>query len=219
MPQTDVSPTKSNYLEIEERLERAQEGYDLLEQKRQILVIQLMNRVEAAKRVKKEVDRAMEDAFAALQTAARSAGARHLDAQSCGITGAHQLRIQTHSVMGISVPSISCEQEDLDLEFAISDGESATDEVMKKFREALDAIAELAEVENAVFRLAREVKKTQRRVQALEKTFIPRYKRLLNYISDALEEREREQLVIMKKVQQRREADRNSPSDENAATE
>lgn len=219
MPETDVSPTKSNYLEIEQRLERAEEGYDLLEQKRQILVIQLMNRVEAAKRVKKEVDRTMEEAFAALQTAARAHGARHLEAQSCGISSGHHLRIQTHSVMGISVPSISCELEELDLEFGISDGESASDDVLQKFREAIEAVAELAQVENAVFRLAREVKKTQRRVQALEKTFIPRYKRLLNYISDALEEREREQLVIMKKVQQRREAERHSNSGENSATE
>ena len=210
MPQTDVSPTKSNYMEIQERLERAQEGYDLLEQKRQILVIQLMNRVEAAKRVKKEVDRAMEEALAALNEAALSSGSQHLEAQSRGVTGNHRLRIQTHSVMGISVPSISCEQGEMGLEYSISDGHCAVDEVMRKFRQALEAIAELAEVENAVFRLAREVKKTQRRVQALEKTFIPRYKETLTRISDALEEREREQLVIMKKVRDRREAARQS---------
>jgi len=203
MARMNVSPTKSKYMEIEDRLERAREGHDLLEQKRQILVIQLMNRVEAARRVKEEVNQAMKEALSAYYEAALSSGSWRLEAQSCGISGDHQLRIQTHSVMGISVPSISCDQDDMGLEYGISDAGSAADEVMEKFRDALEAVAELAEVENAVFRLAREVKKTQRRVQALEKTFIPRYRETLDYISDALEEREREQMVIMKKVRER----------------
>ena len=81
---------------------------------------------------------------------------------------------------------------------------------MLSFCDALDSIAALAETENAVFRLAREVRRTQRRVNALEKLFIPDYTETLQYITETLEEREREGFVIMKMVKARREAARSA---------
>ena len=64
-------------------------------------------------------------------------------------------------------------------------------------------VTRLAELENAVFRLARELRKTQRRVNALEKIFIPDYTDTLGYIEDSLDEREREEMIIMKMAKQK----------------
>jgi len=69
-------------------------------------------------------------------------------------------------------------------------------------------LTKLAEIENAVFRLAREVRKPQRRVNALEKIFIPSYVETLRFISDALEERERDEFIVMRKVKERLEKKR-----------
>ena len=69
----------------------------------------------------------------------------------------------------------------------------------------MESIDRLAEIENAVFRLAREVRKTQRRVNALEKMFIPAYVETLRFITDALEERERDEFIVMRKVKERLE--------------
>jgi V/A-type H+-transporting ATPase subunit D len=77
---------------------------------------------------------------------------------------------------------------------------------MRGFLDALPLVAELAEVENAVFRLAREIKRTQRRVNALEKTYIPQYKEALRYIDDALGERRREEFIVLRKVKHKRRA-------------
>jgi V/A-type H+-transporting ATPase subunit D len=77
---------------------------------------------------------------------------------------------------------------------------------MLKFRDAVALVVELAEMENSVFRLAREVKRTQRRVNALEKIFLPRYEQALKYIGGALEEREREELVVVRRIRQLRGA-------------
>jgi V/A-type H+-transporting ATPase subunit D len=67
----------------------------------------------------------------------------------------------------------------------------------------MESIDRLAEIQNAVFRLAREVRKTQRRVNALEKIFIPAYVETLRFITDALEERERDEFIVMRKVKER----------------
>lgn len=208
----NVSPTKSNYLRIQESLERAREGYDLLEQKRQILVMELMNRVEAARRAKRDIQRAMEEAYHALQEAAVTHGTDDLRRKADQVVMRHRLEMTSRSAMGISVPQVNCSVEELTPQFGLADWGSGADQVMVKFREALRLVARLAEVENAVFRLAREIKKTQRRVHALEKTFIPDYEETLNYIAQSLAERERENLVIMKKAKQKREARHNSRS-------
>lgn len=204
MAKMDVSPTKSSLLDLQSNLEFAQEGFDLLEQKRQILIYELMSRLEAAKRAQQEVDEAMAAAFEALREDALRSGSDALYRQSLGIVRDHKLEVSTHSVMGISLPSIDAEHARPRPEFSLGSGSVLSDEVMARFTDALDAIAELAEVENAVLRLASEVRRTQRRVNALEKVFIPDYEDTIDYIEDVLEEREREQFVIMKLAKQKK---------------
>jgi V/A-type H+-transporting ATPase subunit D len=100
--------------------------------------------------------------------------------------------------MGIDLPTVTAQHEAPTLEFSPASASVLSDEVMARFTKALDSIARLAEIENAVLRLAYEVRRTQRRVNALDKIFIPDYKETVAYIEDVLEEREREQFVIMK---------------------
>lgn len=207
-----IAPTRSNYLSIEESLEHARRGYDLLERKRQILVMELMDRMEAARTIQKEVREAMKEAYESLEEAARASGSERLLRDTCGVGGNYELRSRSRSVMGVAVPEITFEMEEQDFAFGLLFGGSGVDEVRRKFQHALDRIVRLAEVENAVLRLAHEIKRTQRRVNALENTFIPDYEETLDYIGDALAERDREELVIMKKVKQMRERESQSVS-------
>jgi V/A-type H+-transporting ATPase subunit D len=108
--------------------------------------------------------------------------------------------------MGVPVPQIECEAAPMHIQFGIADGRSYADQVVQRFQETLCLVAELAQVENAVFRLAREIKRTQRRVNALEKTFIPQYKETLKYIDEALAERQREDFIVLRKVKRKRQA-------------
>jgi V/A-type H+-transporting ATPase subunit D len=203
-----IPPTRSNYLRIEKSLDHARRGYDLLERKRQILVMELMDKMEAARGIQEEVREAMAEAFASLKKAARAAGSERLLRETCGIGGGYSVRIRTHSVMGVRVPEVNFESEVKEFPFGLLGGGSGADEVRRQFQEALELIARLAEVENAVLRLAHEVKRTQRRVNALENTFIPDYEETLDYIGESLEERDREELVIMKKVKQMQQRDK-----------
>jgi V/A-type H+-transporting ATPase subunit D len=205
LPRKQIPPTRSNYLRIQESLERARRGYDLLERKRQILVMELMDRMEAARSTQQRVQEQMADAFEALKSAARLAGAERLFREGAGISTDLSLNIRSKSVMGVSIPNISFRSEEEEMPFGLLPGAGGADEVRSEFKEALESIVQLAELENAVMRIAQEIKKTQRRVRALENTFIPQYEDTLKFIGDSLEEREREELVTMKKVKQMRE--------------
>ncbi len=198
MAKLEMPPTKSNLLGLRDSLEFAQEGFDLLEQKRQILIFELMGRLEAAKRAQSEVDEALAAAFAALREDALRSGSDTLHRETLGIARDHRLEVHSRSVMGIALPAIDASHQAPRPEFSPGSGSALSDEVMRRFTEALDSIARLAEIENAVLRLASEVRRTQRRVNALEKVFIPDYQDTIDYIEDVLEEREREQFVIMK---------------------
>jgi V/A-type H+-transporting ATPase subunit D len=198
VPKLEVPPTKSSLLVIRRNLAFAQEGYELLEQKRQILVLELMRRVEGARTAQEDVDKAMAAAFQALREAALRSGMETLARESLGIRRDHHLEAHSRSIMGTDIPAIAFRHVAPKPEFSVGAGSALSDEVMRRFTEALDAIARLAEIENAVARLAYEVRRTQRRVNALEKIFIPDYKETVTYIQDVLEEREREQLVVMK---------------------
>jgi V/A-type H+-transporting ATPase subunit D len=201
----DVPPTKSRHLALKRDLEFAQEGYDLLEQKRQILVLELMGRVEGARRAQAEVDEAMGAGFTALREGALRAGSEAMARESLGIVRDHRIDISSRPVMGLELPTVTAENEPPKPEFGPGSGSALSDEVMIRFTEALDSIARLAEIENAVFRLASEVRRTQRRVNALSKVFIPDYEDTIGYIEDVLEERERESFVIMKMAKARLE--------------
>jgi V/A-type H+-transporting ATPase subunit D len=198
VPKLEVPPTKSSLLVIRRSLAFAKEGYELLEQKRQILVLELMRRVESARTAQGDADRAMAAAFQALREAALRSGTEALVRESLGIRREHHLEAHSRSVMGTDIPAITFRHVEAKPEFSMGAGSALSDDVMRRFTEALDAVAKLAEIENAVSRLAYEVRRTQRRVNALEKIFIPDYKETVTYIQDVLEEREREQLVVMK---------------------
>jgi V/A-type H+-transporting ATPase subunit D len=198
MAKLNLPPTKSSMLSLKRDLAFIQEGYDLLEQKRQILVLELMSRLERARAVQKEVDAKLAAAHAKLRQAVREAGTAQMTRESLGIVGTHETAIVEQRVMGINLPTVSVTVKPVVPEFSPGMGAAQSDEVMKLFRDALEAVGRLAEIENAVVRLSRELKKTQRRVNALEKVFLPDYRETLKYINDVLEERERDGYVIMK---------------------
>jgi V/A-type H+-transporting ATPase subunit D len=198
-----VPPTRSSALAITRELDFALEGYDLLEQKRQILVLELMQHVEAAKREQAEVDELLAAAHTALREAAARVGSRALGREALAVPVSQAVSVSDYRVMGISVPQVTAEHAEPGPTFGFADGTMKSDEVMATFSRALEAISRLAQTQNAVFRLARELRKTQRRCNALEKIFIPDRRETLDHIEALLEERERESFVIKRMIRDR----------------
>jgi V/A-type H+/Na+-transporting ATPase subunit D len=212
----NVPPTKSSALRVSRDLQFAQDGMELLDQKRQILVLELMQYVEAAKRQQAEVDRVLAEAHAALREAAMRAGTRRLARDGLAVPISKTIQIRVHRVMGIRVPQVETTSAQTAPAFGFADGTIKSDDVMRAFSQALPLIGQLAETQNAVIRLARELRKTQRRVNALNRLFIPDARETLTYIDATLEEREREAFVVKRMIRNRlrRASSANAPESE-----
>jgi len=203
MAKLNVAPTKSSYLALARQLEFAEEGFDLLEQKRQILIFELMSRLGRARDAERRVAQAMTGAFAALREALLEVGSDAVDRAAVGVRLDHQVEIAEQALMGLRIPDVSVAAQPAGVQFGLVGTSANTDLAMRRFAQVLELLGELAELENVVVRLARELRKTQRRTNALSKIFIPDYSETLRYIVSSLEERERESFIIMKMVKDR----------------
>jgi V/A-type H+-transporting ATPase subunit D len=203
MAKLNVAPTKSNYLELNKQLDSAKEGYELLDQKRQILIYELMSRLGRARDAERRVGEALQRAFAALNGAVLDVGSTGIDRAILAVQLQHQVELSSQNLMGIRLPTVTAAPSEYSVQFGVGGTSARTDTAMRRFIEALSLLAELAELENAVIRLARELRKTQRRCNALSKVFIPDYSETIGYILSSLEERERESFVIQKMIKDR----------------
>lgn len=199
----NIAPTKSNYLSLTRQLAFARDGYDLLEQKRQILVFELMSRLGRAKDIERRVNLATDGAFKALKKSTLDIGSSAIDNIALAIGRRHELTAGEQNVMGIRVPKLSLESTKSTMPFGVGGTSADTDAALKSFTDLIPLLIELAEIENAVLRLARELRKTQRRCNALNRIFIPEYEATTSYITASLEERERENFVILRMVKER----------------
>ncbi len=205
MAKLNIAPTKSNLISLKSQLAFAQDGFDLLEQKRQILVFELMSRLGRAKDIEKRIAAATRPAFESLRGATLAIGAAGLEAAASSVRRRHEVSIGEQNVMGIRLPQLSVESDDFAVPFGIAGTSSETDDTLRRFSDLVPLLVELAEIENSVLRLARELRKTQRRCNALSRIFIPEYKQTAAYIDASLEERERENFVILRMVKDRLE--------------
>lgn len=203
MAKLNISPTKSNLLALRRQLAFAEEGYDLLDQKRQILVFELMSRLERAREAEHRVAGGLRRAYDALREALLDLGGEGLDRAALGVRLDHAAQVSLLPMMGLRVPRVVGRVEPTGVQFGLSGTSANTDLAMRRFVEVLPLLVELAELENAVMRLARELRKTQRRCNALSKIFIPAHQETINYITSSLEERERESFVILKMIRER----------------
>ncbi len=203
MATLNVPPTKSRLLGLKRQLAFAEEGFDMLDQKRQILIFELMSRLDRAQEAERRVEELLRHAHAALREALLDIGSEALDRAALGVRMDHQATLSPQSLMGLHLPRVQAQVETASVQFGFRDTSANTDLAMQRFVEVLPLLAELAELENAVIRLARELRKTQRRCNALSKIFIPAHRETITYITGSLEERERESFTILKMIRER----------------
>ncbi|MDR2517561.1 MAG: V-type ATP synthase subunit D [Spirochaetaceae bacterium] len=192
MAREQIAPTKSNLIRVKERLQTALEGYDLLEQKREILVMELMRRVEQVKIIGRDLDARVATAYPALKRMLIVVGRERADRLSRDIHYGFELREKTISAAGMRLPGLEVLLPRMELKYSPANSFAECDETVVEFFELLKVLTELAAVRTIAWRLARELRKTQRRVNALEKMVIPGARETRAYIEAALEEKERD---------------------------
>ncbi len=203
MAKYQVAPTKTNLMKTKRELGFAQEGWEMLDQKRKILTVELMGLIDRAVEAQKEAEEKLEGAFEALDQVTLRMGRREISLVAPGVNIESDISFSQRRVMGVSLPNVSVNSRDNPPYFAAPESSVWIDETIKRFREVLGLLGELAEARISLMRLSREVAKTIRRVNALEKIFIPDYEETLKYIQMSLEESEREAFFVLKLVKDR----------------
>ncbi len=198
MSRLNLPPTKSNLIKCKEQLTVAKEGYELLVQKRDILVMELMRMVERVKLLEEDLDKNMKSSYSSLRKMLLNIGRETAVEVASGIRYDFSLRERHLRIAGMNLPTLELKTPRLSLQYSFHHTFAACDETMKDFLAYLSIIAELASIRTMVWRLAKEVRKTQRRVNALEKMVIPETAGTVTYIDGVLEEREREIFFIQK---------------------
>ncbi len=193
-------PTKGNLMNTKKSLSLAKNGYELLDRKRNILIREMMTLIDQANAIQQKIDNAYDEAYIALQTANVTNGFCEDISKANPIE--NSLKMDSRSVMGVEIPLLSIEKHKHHefLHYGLYSTNSAIDNAHNKFTEVKYLTVELAQIENSVYRLADSIKKTQKRANALKNIMIPRFEETVKFITDALDEKDREEFSRLKVI-------------------
>lgn len=198
MAEQQVFATKGNLILYKKALKLAALGYELLDRKRNILIRELMSLVDKAGELRESIEDTYKEAYSALQLANISMGLVTPYANCIPVeTG---VEISTRSVMGVELPKVTLKERPLKVTYGFSQTDSQLDRAYLAFEKVKQTTAVLAEVENSIYRLSVAIKKTQRRANALQNIIIPRNEHIVKFITDSLEEKDREEFSRMKVI-------------------
>lgn len=201
--QKNLAPTKGNLMTAKNTLRLSKQGYEMLDKKRNILIREMMTLIEEAKEVEAQIEQTFADAYRALESANLIMGVSHVSNLARSAVLENGVSIDLRSVMGVEIPVVSIDELHGRPIYSFYGTSSALDEACMKFSSVKRLTVRLTEIENAVYRLAMNIKKTQKRANALENITIPMYENLSKEIQTALEEKDREEhsrLKLIKKA-------------------
>jgi len=196
-----INPTRMELLSVRKKRLLAEKGHKLLGEKRDALVVQFFEVLKKRERLKGEVVDAFKEANLSLEDAMARMGYDTVKALAQGMKPFDPPSIESLNIMGVRVPVIDRSgEEDIIMPWGIGRTPQSLDDSTKQYRNVLEKILMLAETEGSMERLAVEIEKTKRRVNALEHIFIPRLKNTERYITMQLQEREREDFFRRKRI-------------------
>jgi V/A-type H+-transporting ATPase subunit D len=212
----EVRPTRAELLERKQQIGLAQQGMDLLKQKRDALLIEFMGVMDETLRLSDSLQKTVREAQYSLVVAQAVDGTVALRSAGLATKGEIVVDMSGTKIMGVSVPVVTKGESPVKSSFtrgySVTGVSSRVDETAEKFEQILDVIIEYADIETRLKRLGEEINKTNRRVNALEQVTVPQLVEQVAYISQTLDERAREDLFRLKKVKKKIEAKKRAAS-------
>jgi V/A-type H+-transporting ATPase subunit D len=208
----ELPPTKSSLRKLKEDLAFAYEGYDLLNQKREILAIEIVRKIDAIRKIEAEFQEVLNQLYSAYRNAAVDMGSDAITLQSCSEMRNYFLQMDFTKLMGLKLLNFKLGFKNNLPAVTLPPTSASYDNAKEQSRKVLRILAQYATITKSVIMLSRELKKVQRRVNALEKIFIPQHEEAKKYITDRIEEMEREEIFVKKLILQRQSRDLESPS-------
>ena len=199
MSTENVSPTRINLIQTKRTLKLAESGREVLERKRDILIRELRNSIFEAERAREELLSALAKAYQSLKEANIAKGSETVANIALTSSSEANYLFEYKGIMGVTVPNVKFQSKsDIKPNYGFASTSVELDTAFKQFYNVLELIADLARAEGTTFQIANDVRRTQRRVNALNYVLIPRYSNLAQSIELALEEKDREEFVRTK---------------------
>ncbi|MCI9546304.1 MAG: V-type ATP synthase subunit D [Lachnospiraceae bacterium] len=199
-------PTKGNLMLAKNSLALARQGYELMDKKRNILLREMMELIDQAKDIQSQIDSTFRKAYAALQKANMEMGIVIVEQISYTVPVENSIRIKVRSVMGTEIPLVEYDETPPVPTAAFYSTRSSLDEAKAAFEKVKELSIKLSMIENSAIRLAANIKKTQKRANALQNITIPKYEALAKDIGNTLEEKEREEFTRLKVIKRQKTA-------------
>jgi V/A-type H+-transporting ATPase subunit D len=197
-----VKPTRMELLAIRKKKKLAEKGHKLLGEKRDALVMQFFEIIRTRDTLRSEVNLKLNDAYKTLVDAEMILGRDTVADVTYSMPEIKEVPTDVVNIMGVRVPQVKTTALQLPSEptYGYLHTSARLDEATDRFQDVLRKVLKLAEVEGSIERLANEIEKTKRRVNALEHIFIPRLNATQKYIEMQLQEREREDFFRRKRI-------------------
>lgn len=212
MPKAQVNPTRMELTNTKRRLKTAVRGHKLMRDKRDEMVRRFMEVIRQNKELRLRMESELEGALKAFAMARAMMEPEALE--NAVLFPARRVEIETglRNVMSVEVPRIQITRNEAiedQLPYGYAMTSAQLDGAIETIADMLPLLLSLAEVEKTCDRLADEIEKTRRRVNALEYVMIPQMEETIRYITMKLDENERGTLTRLMKVKsmiQEREA-------------
>lgn len=195
-----VSPTRSTLLAKRDQRRLALQGADLLKNKRDALIAEFFALVKDSLAAREALQNAAKEAYFKLLLAKSFDGPETVEALASGGDSTITVGLTVESLYGVKVPKVGQAQLGQGLPFSPIGVGSSTLEAAAQFRALAEAIIAVANTENRLRRIGEEIKKTSRRVNALEQISIPEINEQIKFVSDTLDQRALEEVTTLKRI-------------------
>jgi V/A-type H+-transporting ATPase subunit D len=203
MERIQIPATKSNLIRLKEELVLAEEGLELLDQKKEILINRIGFLASKADSVRKKVNQRLLRTYAFLKDALLENGESSVQATGLGVKTGESVVLRERSLMGVVLPLVRIDLPPHKPGYGFYGTGKSMDATSEAVHRAMEVVAELAELEVGIERLMAELKKTLKRINALAHIYVPAYRATIKAMEETLEEKEREALFQLKHIRKK----------------
>jgi V/A-type H+/Na+-transporting ATPase subunit D len=200
-----IAPTRSNLLQRRDQMRLAIRGADLLKRKRDALIGEFFGLVKVSLEARRELSKVSKEAYFSLFLAKAWDGPEAVESLSLAANTDLDLNIKIENIFGVKVPQVQPPTFSTDLPFSPINAGASTLDAAAQFRKLVEALTRVAATETRLRRIGEEIKKTSRRVNALEQLVIPGINAQIRDIRSVLDQRALEEVTVLKRIKNKLE--------------
>lgn len=201
-----IAPTRSNLLQRRDQLKLANRGADLLKRKRDALIGEFFSLVQESLKARRALNESSREAYFSLFLAKAWDGPEAVESLSLAGEKGLELDIKVQNLFGVKVPQVQPPEFSRDLPFSPVGAGARTLDAASQFRALTEALIQVAATETRLRLVGEEIKKTSRRVNALEQIVIPGVQGQIRDIRSVLDQRALEETTVLKRIKAKLEA-------------